>query len=174
MFVYTLSFLFVHSSLLSPVEFLIIIIILYAFLYFTAPYPNKTITAPPTATGKPSFILHIQAAFNGEMALWLVFWPYFLITNIILIIADSMAVTSSISVSSWDDILLMAVSSSLIWTIAIWRCSWQTNSRIWAALARLLTLCAFFDYCMRILIRVDYPRAFFNCEEAILNYSSCF
>lgn len=173
MFVYTLSFLFTKTTLLSSVEFLIIILILYAFLYFTAPYPDKAIATPKT-TGKPSFILQVQAAFHGEMALWIVFWPYFLILNLILITADSLAVTSSISVSSWDDILLMAISSSLMWTIAIWRCSWQTNSRIWAALARLLTLCAFLDYCLRILIRIDYPRAFFNCEEAILNYSTCF
>lgn len=175
MFVYTLSFLFVHTSLISPIEFLVIIIILYAFLYFTAPYSDEHLTTlPTTATGKSSLLMRLQAAFYGEMALWLVFWPYFLILNLILITADSMAVMSSISVSSWDDILLMAFSSSLLWTVAIWRCSWQTTSRIWAALARLMTVCAFFDYCLRVLIRIDFPKAFFNCEDALLNYSSCF
>ncbi len=174
MFVYTLSFLFAQTSLFSPIEFLVIIIVLYTFLYFTAPYPGEHLTTPPTATEKTSFLLRLQAAFNGEMTLWLVFWPYFLIMNLILITADSLAVISSISVSSWDDILLMAFSSSLPWTVAIWRCSWQTNSRIWAALARLMTVCAFVDYGLRVFIRIDFPREFFNCQEAILNYSTCF
>jgi hypothetical protein len=174
MFIYTLSFLFANSSLLNPIEFLFIITLLYFLLYFTAPYPDKTETGPATIGKQTSFLQHIYAALSGEMALWLVFWPYFLLLNLILITADSLAVTSRLSVSSWDDILLVAVSSSLIWTAAIWRSSWQTKSRIWAALARLLTLCAFFDYAMRILIRVEYPRAFFNCAELLLNYSSCF
>jgi hypothetical protein len=88
--------------------------------------------------------------------------------------ADTLAKAGMLTVSSWDDVHLMLLLPIVWWTTAVWRCSANTNLRVWAAFARLLTLSVFFEYGLKLLIRIDYPRIFFGCEELLLDYGSCF
>lgn len=143
----------------------------YLLLYISAPQPEHGWKG--YVPGR-SVVLIIQDAWFGEMALWRAFWPYFLILNAGLFAADRLAKGAMLSVSSWDSVLVMAVSSSIIWCVAVWRTSANTGSRVWGAFARLATLCVFFDFALRILVRVDYPSEYFNCQEMLLSYTNCF
>lgn len=174
MLVYTLDFIFSNINLLSPVEFFSIIFILYFLLYISAPYPDHGWQDHVTRQPRESIVLIIQDAWFGEIALWRAFWPYFLILNAGLYAADSLAKGAMLSVSSWDNVLVMSVSSSIIWCVAVWRTSANTGSRVWGAFARLTTLCVFFDFALRILVRAYYPSEFFNCQELLLSYTNCF
>lgn len=171
MLVYPLSFLFYHTKQVGPQEFLGVVFFLYLLLYISAPQPEGVWQGHAP---KQSVVLMIQDAWFGEISLWRAFWPYFLILNVVLYTADRLATSAMLSVSSWDDILLMAVFSSILWCVAVWRASANTGSRIWGAFARLATLCVFFDFILRIVVRVDYPSEFFNCQELLLNYTNCF
>jgi len=35
-------------------------------------------------------------------------------------------------------------------------------------------LAVFFEYGLKLIIRQDYPRVFFECQEIALDYASCF
>jgi hypothetical protein len=77
-------------------------------------------------------------------------------------------------VSSWDDVHFMLLLPIVWWTVSIWRCSAYTRFRLYSAGARLITLGVFVEYALKLYIRIDYPRLFFNCEELLLDYGSCF
>jgi uncharacterized membrane protein YobD (UPF0266 family) len=85
-----------------------------------------------------------------------------------------MAQQSLITVSSWDEIHFVLVTPIIIWTIVVWRNSYNTTSRYWAAALRLMVVTVYFEYALKLLIRKDYPRIFFQCQEIALDYASCF
>ena len=68
----------------------------------------------------------------------------------------------------------MLLLPTVWWTTAIWRCSYNSQLRALTGGARFLTLVVFFEYGLKLLIRIDYPRLFFGCEELLLDYGSCF
>ncbi len=171
MLVYPLSFLFYHTKQVSPQELLGVIFFLYLLLYISAPQPEGVWQR---SEPKQSVVLILQDAWFGEISLWRAFWPYFLVLNAVLYAVDSLVTGAMLSVSSWDDVLIIAVCSSILWCVAVWRASANTGSRIWGAFARLATLCAFLDFILRIWVRAEYPSEFFNCQEMILNYTNCF
>jgi len=78
------------------------------------------------------------------------------------------------TVSSWDAMHLILFTPIIFWTIAVWRNALNTSIRSWAVLARFMTLAVFFEYGLKLVIRIDYPRIFFQCQEAVLDYSACF
>lgn len=139
----------------------------FIVLYFSAPQPEKSWQTQPYE----NFFL---ASWLGGVALHWAFWPFFLFLNVSLLLTDQLAKTNVITVSSWDEIHFGLLLPIFWWTVSIWRCSRNIGTRIWAALARLITLTIFIEYGLKILIRIDYPRVFFNCEELLLDYGSCF
>jgi hypothetical protein len=167
MFIYSLPLFFAHIGLASPVELLIIFIALFIVLF---------ISSPPSveSSQKQTFDNYLFAAWNGSVALKWVFWPFFLILNGCLYTADTLAKAGMFTVSSWDDVHLMLLLPIIWWTTAVWRCSANADSRIWTSCARLLTFGIFFEFGLKLLIRIDYPRVFFGCEELLLDYGSCF
>ena len=171
MFVYTLPVIFIHTSLITPIGLIIIILGLYCILHLSAPVPDDTWRDYPL---KQIDLSYIYDGWYGEIALWKVFWPYFLILNTGLYITDYQAIGAAISVSSWDTIQMLFFISSIWWYVAVWRTSEKTGQRIWCALARTATFCAMFDFSLRVLIRVGYPRIFFNCQDVLVNMWSCF
>jgi hypothetical protein len=167
MFFYSLPILFNDIQLISATELLLMTSAVFAALYFTAPQPEQN--WQPQAFD--SFLL---ASWLGGVSLHWAFWPFFLVLNASLLFADLTAKAGSITVSSWDEIHFILILPIIWWTTSIWRCSAHTQSRLWAALARLANLAVFFEYGLKMLIRIDYPRIFFNCEEIFLDYGSCF
>lgn len=168
MFIYSLPLFFTEIGLASPLELLIIFTALFVVLTISSPFSGEKLAFKVTANN------YLFAAWCGNVALSWVFWPFFLILNAGLHLADTLAKTGSLTVSSWDDVHLMLLLPIVWWTTAIWRCSAHTQLRAWAGAARLVTVAVFFDYGLKLLIRIDYPRVFFNCEELLLDYGSCF
>ena len=167
MFIYSLPLFFTHIGLASPVELLIIFMALFVILFISSPVCGENFQ-------KQSFDNYLFAACSGSVALKWVFWPFFLILNAGLYTGDKLAKAGMLTVSSWDDVHLMLLLPIVWWTTAIRRCSTNTDRRVWAACARLLTLGVFFEYGFKLLTRIDYLRIFFGCEELLLDYGSCF
>ena len=167
MFIYSLPLFFSSIGLASPLELLIIFMALFAVLFISSPLCADNLQ-------KLTLDNYLFSAWSGSVALKWVFWPFFLLLNACLYTADTLAKAGMLTVSSWDDVHLMVLLPVVWWTTAIWRCSANTDLRVSAASARLLTLAVFFEYGLKLLIRIDYPRLFFGCEELLLDYGSCF
>lgn len=167
MFFYTLPLFFTEIAWASPVELLVIVLALLLVLFLSAPACADNLQ-------QLSLKHYLFSAWIGVIRLHWVFWPFFIFLNISLYIADTLAKMGLLTVSSWDDVHLMLLLPIIWWTTAIWRCSANTTQPIFAAACRLLTLAIFFEYGLKLLIRIDYPRLFFGCEELLLDYGSCF
>lgn len=167
MFIYSLPIFFNNMGMATPLELLIIFLAVFALLFITAPQ-SETNFQNPLADN------YLSAAWSGRIALTWAFWPFFLLLNVGLYTIDTLAKSGLFTVSSWDDIHFILILPTVWWTTAVWRCSANSQSRVWASLARLINLSVFFEYGLKLLIRIDYPRIFFNCEELLLDYGSCF
>jgi len=167
MFIYSLPLFFTHIGLASPLDLLIIFTALFAVLFISSLFGGEN-------PQKQSSDNYLFAAWNGSAPLKWAFWPFFLILNACLYTADTLVKAGLFTVSGWDDIHLMLLLPIVWWTTAVWRCSPNSTLSVWAACARLLTLGVFFEYALKLLIRIDYPRLFFGCDELLLDYGSCF
>lgn len=173
MFINTLPIIFGHSQLFGPVDLLVAMSILFALLYFTAPVPGENPLAAASDSGSGLY-QYLYQAWWGELPLGIVLWPFFMILNGSLYAADTMVKDAVISVSSWENIHLILATPVLWWTIAVWRATEHSFYRLWSAGARWLVLSVYFEFALRVLIFQQYPRIFFNCEGAVMNYFSCF
>ena len=174
MFIYSLPILYAYIQLGSPQEYLFTLLFFLTLLTIATPSNPYFKDIKWGALSDLAFYRYLLDSWNGYVKLWLVFWPFFIILNLSLFIADSLARTGNITVSSWDEIHLMLVVPAFSWTIAVWKNALNTRSRQWAVFARFMTLAVFFEYCLKGVIRLDYPRVFFNCQEAVLDYVTCF
>jgi len=167
MFVNTLPLFFSQITYISPIELLIIFLGFYVVLFMTSPIGEKLVLAKP-------FDNYLFLAWTGGINLFWVFWPCFLLFNMGLYTTDVLTITGTLTVSSWDDIHIVLLLPMLWWATGVWRCSANCSYRMWSASARLMIFCVIFEYGLRLLIRMDYPRLFFNCEELLMDYGSCF
>ena len=174
MFIYSLPILLFNIQLGTPLELIAITVFLYIILYIATPLI-------PDSKGQEwgklfglSFYNYLLDAWTGQLKLWVVFWPFFILLNLGLYLTDNLAIQGNFTVSSWDEIHFMLLMPVIFWTMSVWRSSMNTDLRIFAAGARFMTLSVYFEYGLKLLIRKDYPRIFFNCEEIILDYAACF
>ena len=167
MFIYSLPLFFSAIHLASLMELLIIGTVLFGLLFLTFPdYGNNV---------NPKFQENfLFSSWCGSAPLMWAFWPFFIILNGCLYSADILAKSALITVSSWDEIHFVLILPICWWITAVWRCSKNTKTRIWGTCARLMLLSVLFEYALKLLIRIDYPRLFFACEEVLLDYGSCF
>ncbi len=117
---------------------------------------------------------YLKNAWLGRKPLWTVFWPYFVFFNVSIFVVDSATIAGWLSVSTWDDVYFILMTPTIIWTIAVWRNSGNSHFHLWVVLARFAVLMVYFEYALKLLIRIDYPRLFFNCNEVVLDYAACF
>ena len=185
MFVLTLPIIFEYTSLLSPVALLVIFITMLGIFYISAPFPDmdavteshEHLSASSDSDEADAFqqkMPFLYKAWYGFIPLWQVFWPYFILVNIILYASDRAVRETVLSVPTWDNILLICIVTGLWWCIGVWRMSAHCHLRLYSALARVMTLALFSDFILRIFIRIKYPRIFFDCEGMLFDYSSCF
>lgn len=167
MFIYSLPVFFTYIRLVSPIEGLIIFWGLFAVVFITSPSVQSDYRQLP-------FTNYLFSAWIGSISLGRVFWPFFLLLNGVLYGIDWLAKTGNFTVSSWDDVHFILLLPIVWWTTGVWRCSANTHFRIWVAAARLMTLCVFLEYALKLYIRIYYPRIFFNCEDLLLDYGNCF
>ncbi len=174
MFIYSVPILLFHIQLGTPLELILITLFLYILLFIATPFiPGSNDQEGGELLGL-SFYKYLLHAWTGQLKLWVVFWPFFIFLNLSLYLTDNLAKQGSFTVSSWDEIHFMLLMPVIFWTMSVWRSSMNTDLRIFAAGARFMTLSVFFEYGLKLLIRKDFPRIFFNCEEVILDYATCF
>jgi hypothetical protein len=146
-----------------------------AFIMFSGLFVLVHMTAPEIMSGRSQGAgNYLFSAWTGALSLRSVFWPFFLLLNGMLYSLDSLVKAGHLTVSSWDDLHFVLQFPIIWWTIGIWRCSVNTGLRLWAAGARMMTICVVLEYALKLYIRVEYPRLFFNCEEVLLDFGSCF
>lgn len=167
MFINTLPLIISDGRLFGSFELLIVVVCLYAVLYISAPLPDREISFASTE----GFYSYLYSGWLGESRLWRVFWPFFAVLNAGLYAADYWVWNGFVSVSSWWNIHIMLLAPMLWWSVSIWR---SAGSRPWLALSRLAVFGGFFEFAMRLYIYLKLPRQFFNCEELMLDYFSCF
>jgi hypothetical protein len=174
MFTYSLPILFGYMQFGTPVEFIGVICFLLIVLYIATHVDSGFKEREWGAVTDLSLYKYLFDSWDGMVKLWLVFWPFFIILNLSLFGTDSMAKAGIITVSTWDEIHFILLTPVIFWTIIVWRNSFNSCSRYWAAAARFMTLAVFFEYALKLAIRKDYPRIFFECQEAALDYAACF
>ena len=174
MFIYSLPLFFTHMQMGTPVELILIATLLYIVLYFSI----HSISSPKdNSWGQLSgltFYKYLFNAWTGQLKLWLVFWPFFVVLNLSLYGVDNLAKRGLFTVSSWDEIHFILLTPVIFWTISVWRNSVNSTSRYRAAGARFMTVAVFFEYAIKFIIRKDFPRVFFVCKDIILDYAACF
>jgi hypothetical protein len=170
MFIYSLP-LFFSLNFGSPLELFAIVVILFVALFISSPFPNVALEDKPFNYPLYHYFLY---AWSAQLSLWRVFWPFFLILNTGFYLADYAAKAGELTVSSWDNLYFMFFFPSIWWSIAVWRSSANTGAKTWAAYARLLTLAVFFEYGLKLFIRIDYPQIFFECQDKLMDYMMCF
>lgn len=174
MFIYSLPILFAYIQLGSAFEYSLALVLLLSLLYIITPANPFFKDIKWGEVSELTFYQYLFDAWNGQIKLWLVFWPFFILLNSVLFTVDNLAKAGDFSVSSWDVMHLIMFTPGIFWINAIWQNSMNTGYRYWAVLARFMSLAVVFEYGLKLIIRQDYPRIFFQCEEAILNYVSCF
>jgi len=174
MFIYSLPILFTYIQFGTPTEYLITIIFLLILLVIVTPYSSFFEEVRWGAVSELTLYQYLFDSWNGQIKLWLVFWPFFILLNSVLFFVDGLAKAGEFTVSSWDAVHFMMFTPIIFWFVSVWRNSLNTGSRYWAVLARFTTLAVFFEYALKWVIRQDYPRVFFECHEAVLDYASCF
>ena len=174
MFIYSLSIFFAYIQLGTAQEYLGTVLFLLILLYIATPFDSFYKEIKWGAISDLTMYQYLFDSWNGQIKLWLVFWPFFIILNMSLYLTDSLARAGNFTVSSWDAVHFILLTPVIFWLISVWRNSPNTSSRYWAIGARFMTLAVFFEYGLKLVIRMDYPRIFFQCQEAILDYASCF
>lgn len=171
MFFYSLPLFFTYTDFGTPLELFAIVVILFAALLLSAPFPSDSLEDKPF---NYPLIYYFIYAWTAQLSLWRVFWPFFLSINIGFYIADYAAKAGELTVSSWDNLYFMFFFPSIWWLIAVWRSSENTTAKLWSATARLMTLAVFFEYGLKLFIRSEYPQIFFECQDKLMDYLICF
>ncbi len=167
MFFYTLPILFNDIQSVKPLECLFALGGLLLLVWISTPLPDRNWRTKP-------YDSYLLAAWLGELGLQNVFWPFFILLNTGLFFADYLAKSGKITVSSWDDIHFVLLITVAWWITGVWRCSANTHSKSLAAVARLATLAVLIEFGLKLYLRIDFPRLYFNCEDILLDYGSCF
>jgi len=174
MFIYSLPIFFAYIQLGTPLDLLLIALLVYSIVYLTLPNIAPAQKLECIALKGLSFYKYLLYAWFGSLKLWVVFWPYFILLNISLYLTDTLAIQGNFTVSSWDEVHFILVTPSIFWTFCVWRNASNTKSKFSAAGARFMTLAVLFEYALKLVIRDDYPRIFFACQDIMLDYASCF
>jgi len=174
MFVYSIPILLFHMQFGAISEYIFTILFFLGLLTIATPFNSFFKDTQWGLVSELTMYRYLFDSWVGQIKLWLVFWPFFILLNAILFTVDNLAREGEFTVSSWDAMHLILFTPILFWTIAVWRNALNTSLRSWAILARFMTLAVFFEYGLKLVIRMDYPRIFFQCQEAVLDYSACF
>ena len=169
MFFFTAPFL---PQYLNVITFSQLIVLWVATLLLVAFSTPKPIDRLPN---RIVFAWEFPYAFwYGDIRLWQVFWPCWIVLNVVVFLIDMLAKAGIASVLVWDITQLLALVSVYWWGVSVWRASPNTRRHSWAILARLVVVVSFLEIAHRIFVRVKFAREFFGCDELFLNFTSCF
>ena len=169
MFIETFPIIFTYTHLFSLIEAVIFLAAIFFLVYFYTPEVNKN-WASKRANGLYNFL---HSSWQGNLALWPVFWPFFLLVNAILYYIDYRVMNVTYTIASWKTVHGMLLLPIVWWTVSVWRCSANTRYKIWSSGARTITLYLFLEYILRFIISTQYPNTFFDCRLLIMEYGDC-
>ena len=169
MFINTLPIIFTYTQLFSIYEAAIFLTALFFLIYFYTPEVTKNWTKKPDITIYDTF----HSAWLGNMKLWLAFWPFFLLANIVLYYIDYRILNITYTINSWKTVHGMMLLPIVWWTMSVWRCSGHSRHKIWSSAARTLVVFFMLEYIMRFVISTQYPSTFFDCRLLIMEYGDC-
>ncbi len=171
MFIYSLPLIFAYADLGSPLELLLIAFTLFVILYLSAPPPDPLEEHKPLKA--PLLYHHFLYSWTAQLSLARVFWGFFICFNLGILGADYAVKVGFFSIASWMGAHFLFFFPAVCWTVAIWRSSENTHSRLWAAYARLATVAVFVEYAAKIYIYREFPQIFFDCENRAMAYLIC-
>lgn len=174
MFIYSLPIFFGYMQFGTPAEYVGVMGFFLSILYLVTAVDLGFKERQWGVVSDLTLYKYLVDSWIGMVKLWLVFWPFFISLNLALFFCDTLAKAGMLSVSSWDEIHFILLTPVILWTIMVWRNSLNTCSRHWGVGARFMTLTVFFEYALKLIIRKDYPRIFFECQEITLDYVACF
>lgn len=165
----TLSLLFSFTDYLNPLQALGFVIATGLLIDWLTPKPAEYWQLIQSE----SLYVYLQASWLGQLALKDSFWPFLILFNASLVYIDYRIDEGSFTVASWVTVHIILTMPLIYWTGAVWRCSVQTTRKIWASLARLITVLAWCEYWLRWVILDQYPHIFFNCQQMITQWGDC-
>jgi hypothetical protein len=169
MFINTLPIIFTYTSIFSIFEASIFFTAIFFLVYVYTPEVNKNWKAKPSN----SFYNFLHSAWDGNSSLWIAFWPFFLLVNIILIYIDYRIMNLTYTINSWKTAHGMMFLPIIWWTTSVWRCSKNSRYKFYSGAARTITIYLFLEYFLRFIISSLYPSTFFDCRLLILAHSDC-
>lgn len=175
MLISSLSAFFTFTSLISPLEAVIILVVTAYIIYILTPNQQANDSAPYKLiqnTGDINIYTYLQSAWLGRQPLLRTFLPFFIILNGALFYADYRVDDGSYTIASWLTMLVILALPVFWWTIAVWRCSIHAT-RLWASAARFFTITVYYEYLLRIMIAYYYPHIWFNCQQLIIELGDC-
>lgn len=175
MLINSLTALLTYTSLISPLEVSIILLITAYIVYIFTPkqHPDLINSARLEATKDAGIYMYLHLSWLGKQPLARAFLPFFILFNAALFYADYRADNGTYTIASWLTILVILALPVLWWTISVWRCSVYAPT-VWAIMARFITITVYYEYLLRIIIGYYYPQIWFNCQQLIIEFGDCF
>ena len=175
MLLHTLPAFFIFTSLISPLEVSIILLVSFSIVYMLTPkmsFSDSQEDSRIMEHNRTNLYTYIQSAWLGQQPLLWVFIPFFILLNSGLFYADYRVENGTYTIASWLTVLVIFALPVLWWTVSIWRCS-HHESRLWASVTRFLTIVVYYEYVLRLLIGYYYPHTWFNCQQLIIEFGDC-
>lgn len=169
MFVTTLPIIFAFTNLISPIELILILLAIFMGVFRFTSEPDPTIPSDPYK----SFYLYLHAAWLGNTRLKWVFWPFFVLVNIVFYYIDYRIGNDTYTISSWKTVHSMIFLPIVWWTVAVWRCSPHTANRYWSSAARAMTIYVFVELLLRAVLVKQFPHLLFDCKLLLLEFGDC-
>ncbi len=170
MFIYSLPPIFAFTDLISPLEFVLFLLLIFGAVFFAAPQPDNLWID----RHQHNLYTILQACWLGQAPLWRSFWPFFILVNMVFFYIDYRASNISFTIASWRTVHLMLFLPCVWWLISVWKCSTNTRKKIWCSCARSVTIYFMIDYFLRLLISFEYPDLFFDCKLLAIEFGDCF
>lgn len=169
MFITTLPIIFTYTQLFSRSEALLFLTSVFFLVYVYTP----NIIKGYKQTQSQSWYTFLQSAWLGHLTLWLAFWPFFILVNIVFYYIDYRIMEVTYTIASWKTVHGMLFLPIIWWITSVWRCSANTRHKIWGGAARTLTVYLLLELLLRYFISSQYPNTLFDCRLLIMEYGDC-
>lgn len=169
MFVTTLPVLFAYTDLISPRELILILLAILAAIFSITPAPDPAAVCYRYKT----FYLYLHAAWLGHFSLKWVFWPFFILVNMVFFYIDYRAENITYTISSWKTVHSMIFLPIVWWVNAVWRCAPHTANKYWSSAARAVTVYLLIDLLLRGIISTQFPQLLFDCRQIMIEFGDC-
>ena len=177
MLINSLFAFFAFTTLISPIEAGIILILTAYIVYILTPKQHTPDNdsdrlTDNTGTDGTNIYMYLQSAWLGRQPLLRTFLPFFIIFNSTLFYADYRVDNGTYTIASWLTILVILALPVFWWTVAVWRSSIHAKP-LWASTARFFTIAVYYEYLLRLIIAYYYPHIWFNCQQLIIELGDC-